>query len=387
MSEPTQTRQDSNSLRRKLLGAGLLLLIGFVALLASSPDGGDSAAVSPEKGLRTISSSLVGRQVVEAEVRLSGILEADREVRLSVESSGRVVRTGAHVLDPVIRGQILLEIDPVPAEIAVRQAQAQVDRTESELALAMAQNRRSSSLAKREVLSQSEIDSTQSRLGVARASLASARAQLDRALDDQAKRTLTAPFSGVLRAFAPQEGEYVRAGQEVGELVDPETLILEVGLTDRDISWVPQGAHAEVFVEALPDRTFQGIARRIARAANAANRKFPVEIEVPNADGQLRPGMVAQARMELGRSTEILAVPREAVLRQLGVTSVFLSEDEPDTDLQRLRQIPIRVRPVPFRATLLEVLSGLEPGQRIATSDLRQLVDKELVALDPETNR
>jgi hypothetical protein len=97
--------------------------------------------------------------------------------------------------------------------------------------------------------------------------------------------------------------------------------------------------------------------------------------------------MVAQARIELALSTRILAIPREAVLSQLGVTSVFLSEDEPDTDLQRLRQIPIRVRPVPFRATLVEVVSGLEPGQRIATSDLRQLSENELVSLDTEENQ
>ncbi|HAC78683.1 MAG TPA: hypothetical protein DCG06_00180, partial [Deltaproteobacteria bacterium] len=347
MTEDTQSTSDRSSLRRKLLGTGLVLLAGFVVLLATAPDGGDSGAPSPDRGRRVVSSTLVSEQLVDAEVRLSGILEADREVRLSAESSGRVVVMGAQALDPVTKGQILLEIDPIPAEIAVRQAQAQVDRTESELALATAQSRRSTSLAEREVLSQSEIDSTESRLGVARAALASARAQLDRALDDRAKRTIRAPFSGVLRSFQPQEGEFVRTGQEVGELVSLDLLTLEVGLTDRDIAWVPQGSTAEVFVEAMPDRVFKGVAQRIARAANADNRKFPVEIEVPNIDRNLRPGMVAQARIELARSTRILAIPREAVLSQLGVTSVFLSEDEPDTDLQRLRQIPIRVRPVP----------------------------------------
>jgi membrane fusion protein (multidrug efflux system) len=364
-----------------------VLLAGFVFLLATAPDGGDSGAPSPDRGRRVVSSTLVSEQLIDAEVRLSGILEADREVRLSAESSGRVVVMGAQALDAVTKGQILLEIDPIPAEIAVRQAQAQVDRTESELALATAQSRRSTSLAEREVLSQSEIDSTKSRLGVARAALASARAQLDRALDDRAKRTIRAPFSGVLRSFQPQEGEFVRIGQEVGELVSLDMLTLEVGLTDRDIAWVPQGSKAEIFVEAMPDRVFEGVAQRIARAANADNRKFPVEIEVPNSNRNLRPGMVAQARIELARSTRILAIPREAVLSQLGVSSVFLSEDEPDTDLQRLRQIPIRVRPVPFRATLVEVVSGLEPGQRIATSDLRQLSDNELVSLDTEENQ
>lgn len=387
MAEPTETVPKANSLRRKLLATGLLLLAGFAYLILTSPDGRDSTAPSPEQGLRSISSSMVTLEVVEAEVRLSGILEAQREVRLAAESSGRVVATGAREFEAVLAGQMLLEIDPAPAEIAVRQAQAQVDRTESELSLAMAQSKRSDSLAKREVLSQSEIDGTKSRLGVARAALASARAQLDRSLDDRAKRKIVAPFAGVLRKFGPQEGEYVRAGEEVGELVSPDILTLNVGLSDRDISWVPQGAVAEIHVEALPDLPFEGTVQRISHAADTESRKFPVEIEILNPDRKLRPGMVAQARIELGRSTKILAIPAEAVRQELGVTSVFLSEPEPGGDLQRLRHIPIRTRPVPFRATLVEVLSGLKSGQRIATSDLRQLADNELVTLEIEKTR
>ena len=385
MNDQNTSSSGDNSLRRKLLGVGFVLLVGFVVLLVTAPDGRDSAETAPEKGLRTVSTSAVQPQVVDAEVRLSGILEADREVRLSAESSGRVVRTGAQAFDMVQAGELLLEIDPVPADIAVRQAQAQVDRTQSELALAEAQSRRSTSLAERQVLSQSEIDSTESRLGVARASLAAARAQLDRAVDDQNKRTLKAPFSGVLRAFSPQVGEFVRAGQEVGELVSPDLLILEVGLGDRDIASVPPGASASIYLEAMPERSFVGTARRIGRAANIRNRKFPVEIEIPNVDGQLRPGMVAQARIELGRSRRILAIPREAVLEELGVASLFRIENEPDSNLHRLRKTPIRVRPVPFRPTLVEVVSGLEPGETIATSDIRQLADGDLVVREAES--
>ena len=385
MTDQNPDNTGRNTLRRKLLGVAAVLLLGFAYLLATAPDGSDSPDPSPQKGLRTVTSQSVLPQTIDAEVRLSGILEADREVRLSAESSGRVVRTGAQAFDRVDAGDVLLEIDPVPAEIAVRQAQAQVDRTTSELALADAQSRRSASLAEREVLSQAEIDSTQSRLGVARAALAAARAQLDRARDDQKKRTLVAPFAGVLRAFAPQPGEFVRAGQEVGELVSPDVLILEVGLSDRDIASVPSGALAKIHLEAMPDRSFTGTARRIGGAANMRNRKFPVEIEIRNPDALLRPGMVAQASLELSRSQEVLAIPREAVLEELGVHSVFLLEEEPESELHRLRKSAIRVRPVPFRPTLYEVVSGLRPGQSIATSDIRLLGHGDLVVLAPET--
>ena len=136
MTDQNPDNTGRNTLRRKLLGVAAVLLLGFAYLLATAPDGSDSPDPSPQKGLRTVTSQSVLPQTIDAEVRLSGILEADREVRLSVESSGRVVRTGAQAFDRVDAGDVLLEIDPVPAEIAVRQAQAQVDRTTSELALA-----------------------------------------------------------------------------------------------------------------------------------------------------------------------------------------------------------------------------------------------------------
>ena len=92
-----------------------------------------------------------------------------------------------------------------------------------------------------------------------------------------------------------------------------------------------------------------------------------------------------RASLELSRSQEVLAIPREAVLEELGVHSVFLLEEEPESELHRLRKSAIRVRPVPFRPTLYEVVSGLRPGQSIATSDIRLLGHGDLVVLAPET--
>lgn len=377
-----QAQPDNGTRRNLLIAAGALAGLAVVLILtapdnSAAPRGGDGDA------LREVRTWQAVARRWPATVELSGVLRADRHVRLAAESSGRVVRAHAQAFDTVEDGALLIEIDPVRGEIALRQAQARRQRAESELELARNESARSESLMQREVLSDSEMEGMQNRLRVAEAAAAEARAGLEMARNDLEKRHLRAPFRGTLRSFPIEENEFVQAGQEVGEILDLTTLKLEAGLTDRDIVWLETGTEVEVQLEAFPDRIFRGHVRRIGSAADARTRKFPIEIEIPNPGRELLPGMVGRARLDLNRETDTLAVPRAAVREQLGVHSVFLVEPGPEENTARLRQQIVRVRPLPFRPTLTEITHGLESGRQIALSDSGGLRDGETVRVQP----
>ncbi|MFP6663257.1 MAG: efflux RND transporter periplasmic adaptor subunit [Deltaproteobacteria bacterium] len=378
MSEQNRSRSLKNTLRI----IALALVAGAFLLFTTAAE---DEAITTENGeqasLRMVETAVVMPRRLGAEVALSGILGADRHIRLSAESAGRIVRTHAHAHDSVAKSALLIEIDPLPAAIAVRRAEARVLRAKSELALARSESRRSESLVERRVLSNAEMESSTNRLHVTEAMLAEAHASLEQARDEQQKRHLRAPFAGILRSFPLEEGEFVHLGQEVAELLNLDILVLEVGLSDRDVVWVKPGSAVELHVEALPERIFHGRIRRVGAAAAERSRKFPVEIEIANADRALLPGMVARARFSLGHHAEILAIPREAVLRELGVTSVFVIGTADPEGRYQLERRPIRTRPVAFRPTLIEVLAGIKKGESIAISETKRLRDGEWIRL------
>ena len=316
----------------------------------------------------------LARVPLEYRVRVSGIVEPRTRVELFAEEGGRVLEVGAEDLDIVEAGQLLVRIDPLAGEVEVARSEALAAQAESELSLARANLERQKTLATSRVASESDLDTAVNTERVAVAVHRAAKASLRDAHDRLAKRTVLAPFGGVLRGFDVEAGEYVTPGQRLGELLDASRVRVRIGLRDRDVVAVSPGALAEVEVEARPGEVFTGTVLRVAGAADEMTHKFPVEVEVENPGGRLLPGMVARVRLKLGGVREARLVPRDAVLDRFGLFFVYVVHAEPEGAVVA-RQRRVAVKSVPFRPGELEVTEGLDVGERIVTSGLRQLSD------------
>lgn len=365
------------SLRTSLLATAIALVLGGVALFQSAPEPERVAAASPSERLREVATLEVLSAPIRLDVQVAGVLEPRRSVALFAETRGPVIEVGAEELDRVEAEQVLVRIDPLLAAVALERAEAAVTRTESELALARSNLARRRSLSERGVASDADLEDTESAERVAAAGLRDARAERVRARDDLAKKTVVAPFAGVLRTFPVEVGEYLNEGQQIGELLDLSTARATLGLSDREIVAVRGGQPVEVRVEAYPGEVFEGRILRVGAASDVQTGKFPVEIEVENSDGRLLPGMVARAHLDLGEPVARRVVPREATLDEFGLRFVWVIEREAGADVARRRRV--EVRPLAFRPGVFEVVSGLDDGTRIAVSDLRQLRDGEPV--------
>ena len=375
----------SNRLRKAfLLVAGLLFVGGFL-LFRFAPEQAQIEPAGAKVALRPVDLHRVESAELRSHVEVAGVLEGRREATLFSETRGPVLELGAEELDRVEAGQMLLRIDPLQAEVAVERARAVLARRKSELALARSNLERRRVLAERGVASDADLDDALNAEKVAAAALRQNRAELRQALDDLANKTVVAPFTGVLRRFEVEKGEFVRDGQDLGELVDLSAARTTLGLSDRQVVVLSPGQDVEAHAPARPGETFAGSVLRVGAASDPETRKFPAEIELPNPDGRLLPGMAVTVGLELGAPGIRTAIPAEAMLDEFGLDFVWVVAPEDGVLVARRRRVS--VRPLPFEPGRVEILSGLEPGEQIAVSATRQLRDGESVRRGGRTDR
>jgi membrane fusion protein (multidrug efflux system) len=380
----SEVPRGPRSLRGWILTLTALLVAGGLILEATAPEPDEVAPTGESGVLQEVAVIRVAPVPVVTRTRVSGVLEARRSVQIFAETRGPVVAIGAEALDRVAAGLELVRIDPLQAEVAVERAGAAVTRAESELALALSNFDRRASLAERGVASTSMLEDAENARKVGSAAERDARAELKRARDDLAKKTIRAPFDGVLRSFDVDVGEYVAEGQKLGELLDTRSARVTIGLRDHEVVAVKSGQTVEVHVEAYRGEVFAGTVLRVGAASDAETRKFPIEVEIPNDAGRLLPGMVATVTLEFTEAGERMLIPRDAAIEEFGLHSVFVVEVAGAGGNAIATRRRIEVRPLPFRPAELEAVSGLEPGSRVVVSGARQLRDGDAVRLRPE---
>ncbi len=373
MTDVQTTESSTGKARLGFLTVAGLLVLSTVALNMCAPKPMERAAAGAEATAVLVRTQKLTTQPLQRSTSLSGVVEPKRRVELFAEFGGRVTEVGAERLDRVEQDQVLVQMDPLLAKVAVERGLAAVARSESQLSLAENERKRFENLATRDAASASRRDQAVSAQKVAFANLREARANLDEARDQLAKKTVRAPFEGVLQAFPVEVGEYLKAGESLGELLDLSSARIELGVTDREIVDVAPGADVSVSLEAYPNEIFNGRILRVAAAADTTSRKFPVEIEVENQDQRILPGMMARVALQLGEPVPSRALPRDAVLDQFGVEYVFAIRKEGEGLVAERRRVEVRA--IPFRPEQVEVVGGLEEGDEIAILGMAELRD------------
>jgi len=183
-------------LQRAFTGVSGLFVLAGLLLMMTAPDAEEIAAVGGSQILREIRVAELTLRSVDARVEISGVLEPRRVVLLFAETSGPVTAIGAEDLDAVDADQVLVEIDPLLAEVAVENASAGVTRAQSELELAKSNLARRSSLADSNISSASALEDATNAQRVASADLRGELAELKRAKDDLANKIIREPFTG-----------------------------------------------------------------------------------------------------------------------------------------------------------------------------------------------
>ena len=309
------------------------------------------------------------------EIRTVGYLEYDQQKMVSVTTKypGWIEKVFVnYVGEPVRKGQPLFEI-----------YSPELLQTEQDLLSAMGFARR---------MANAPEDAHQRALDLVEAS----RQRLGywdvtedqvRRLEETGKvfRTLTvmAPAGGVVMLRMPGlEGMAVQPGMELFHIADMSSLWLSVEAFENQIRWLRVGSVAEVSLSYFPGETFSGRVRFIEPQISEKTRTVPLKLEVPNRDGRLRAGMYATVRFDPVVARDAVLVPTAAVLRTGQRNLVVVAEGEGHFT-------PREVQLGSEGDGRVEILSGLQAGERVVTSahflidsesNLREAVQKLLAA-------
>jgi RND family efflux transporter MFP subunit len=341
----------------------LFVSVGLAIFLAACGSAKTPASTTPAAGLVVTTVAPVTREVARS-IAVSGSVSAWQEMSLGVELTGnRVTEVLVEVGDRVRAGQPLLRLDSRTLNVQFRQAEASVTQAQAALELARANSKRGDSLVADGLISSSDSDKLRADLSSAEAQLVAAQADRDAAKLRLSFATLSAPDDGIISARSIQPGQVVTAGSELLRLIRRGRLEWRADLAEADLIRVKPGAVVEL--SGPSNETIKGRVRAVAPAVDPATRTGLLYADLPEP-GPLRAGMFAEGRILLG-SAPASVVPRESVVFRDGFAYLFvaksLDDGKADSALRRVeqRRVKIGVR----RGDFTEILSGLEPGDRV----------------------
>ena len=331
----------------------------LLALLLAAAGCNDAGAAPPNPAERPAPPSAKSVRVETAELKpslpeltitLPGEIEGHRDALVQASPGGLIESVHVKVGDKVRRGQLMVRVDAATQSALLNQANVEVDAAEREY-------RRARGL--QDVLPGAELDAADSRW---RSAVAAAKAQRVAV----SRSTVTAPFSGVVVRVDAEAGEVAGPGVPLVRVVQLDPVKVVVSLADRDVVAIKEGMTASVRVGALPE-PFEGTVKRIHRAADMSTRAFTAEIEIPNPDKKLLPGMIASVSLVAQLEGKGMVISLDWLVTGRHENGVFLNEN----GVARWR--PLTLGPI-LREQVL-VTKGLKAGDDIVITGHRDLAE------------
>ena len=365
LKAPARSRRRWDLAVPRASGRGLLLALAAAPLLLSGAGCGqdDGFAAEPE----TAAAAPDTRPIVEAAVIASGFLadvleiagrlEPRAEVLVSSELGGAVEEVRFDKGDRVKRGALLARVGSDLLRAALAEAEAELEGARLDYVQAKQLVERGASPAQDFLGAEVNVKRFEARVEAARLRLT--------------RSEITAPVSGVIVQRDIEPGEVLGPGSPVAVLHDTAVLRATIGIPETDISFFSVGSPAAVSLDAYPDRSFDGRITYIAPTATRPRRSFEAEVEVENADGTLRSGLIVRTGLQRRVFEDAVVVARDALVERDGILHAFVLED----GTADLRSITLG----PDEGDQVVITAGLEVGETLITNGHRNLVDGQPV--------
>lgn len=308
-----------------------------------------------------VETLVLAEQAFDDVIEVTGAVEALDDASLSAQANGSVV-TLTPLGSFVRQGQLVAQLDPGIAQAAMRQAEAQVESAAASHRLAEDNLRRNEPLFQDSIISALEFENVRAQHSQAAASLASAEAARAQAEEQLRNTRVAAPFNGTVEEHFVRRGEQVTAGTPVARVVSTGRVKVAAGVPERFAGDVTRGTPVRVSLNAYG--TAQGIPASVTFAGGTIDpqsRTFPIEVEIPNPDGRIKPEMVAVLHVTRARLTDVVIAPRPALIRE--ETGFIVYVVDRTGNLPRARRQSVEVGAAYQNEVVLE--SGVEPGDEI----------------------
>jgi RND family efflux transporter MFP subunit len=362
------TRQRHPS-RRPTVVELLAITVALAAISACTP-GSDQSTGEEVVKARAVVTEPVAEMMLQTTIELSGEVRPWAAVTVVAEAAGRIVELWTEVGETVTAGQIVARLDDDRARARLEVARAEVARAEAGLTQARRDLTRGEQLAATNDISDVDLESLHLAHDTVQAQLAAVKANLDLAEQALADSVVRAPFSGTVSARMVEIGSWISPGTPVIRLLDHSRVKIAGAASQRDRACLRTGLAAEIHAPALPEESFNGTIRLLGQEAEAATGTYLVELAVIDpttpSGSRLLTGMQVSVIIAIGEH-QTLAIPRQALVRTTSGDGVFIVNNGiahfKAPELGEVHDL------------LVEIHSGLQPGDRIVISGQHILVD------------
>jgi membrane fusion protein, multidrug efflux system len=348
----------------KRMIAMLVLMIALIAGLAFikfrqfQAMAAQFAAMQPPP--EAVTTIVAQREEWPATISSIGTVAAVQGVTVSADLPGIVDRIAFDSGKPVKEGDVLVQLD-------TRQEQAQLAAAEAQLELSRLTFQRMQGLVEQDAVSRAEYDTAAAAFKQAEARIREIHATIER-------KTIRAPFGGVLGIRAVNLGQYLTGGDAVVPLQSLDPIYVNFGVPQQDASRMRLGRTVRITASDLGNVEFGGRISALDSVVDEATRNVRVQATLANPGGRLRPGMFVQAQVVLGANQPVIALPGSAISYAPYGDSVFVVtdlKDEGGKSYQGVRQQVVKLGGA--RGDQIAVLSGVQPGEVIVTSGVFKL--------------
>ena len=325
------------------------------------------------------------RERITEKITYTGTLEALEKINITPETGGKIARIYVEPGDRVGKGQLLAELETESIRLQVRQAEAGVAVAEASYNDALKNKERMDRLLKESAVSAQQSEKIQLAFDAATAQLEQARAGLNLARHALDQSLMKAPFAGIIASKNAEVGDVINPmmggayGGGAGgvlTLMDYSTIKLAVSISSEDIGRIRKGQEAVLRIGSIPGRDFRGVVRVVNLAADPQNKKFEVEVHVPNPDAALRPGTFGDLVFEVQSHENALVVPQSAVLEN---SYVFVA----DGGKAVRKNVTLGIQ----NTTMVEILGGLGDGESVIVEGNYGLEDGSPVQVFEEVKK
>jgi membrane fusion protein, multidrug efflux system len=359
-----------------VLMASAIAGLGFIKLRQVQAMAQQFAAMQPPP--EAVTTIVATREDWPAVLTAIGTVAAVQGVTVSADLPGVVGRIAFESGRTVQNGDVLVQLD-------TRQEEAQLAGAEAQVQLALLNFERMQDLVAQDAVSRAEFDAAAAAHTQAEARLREIRATIER-------KTIRAPFTGVLGIRQVNLGQYLTGGDPVVPLQSLDPVYVNFSVPQHDAAQMRKGRIVKITVGGLDGVVFTGRVSALDSVVDEATRNVQVQATLANPGGRLKPGMFVHAQVMLGESRQVVPLPASAINYAPYGDSVFVVTDMQDPQGRAYRGVRQQVVTLgPAHGDQIAVLSGIEPGDEVVTSGVFKLRNGAAVQINntvqPANNR
>src|SRR3989338_5504159 len=277
-----------------------------------------------KEGLVPIKGFRVGRFNFEDSLNALGTIKGAMEFKLSFEVPGTISSINYREGERYEEGALLISLRQDDILLRLKSAQAEFNKSQTQGKIADEKVKDHEKLYAMGAIPKTTLENVKLESQSAKFETESTRLEVKANEAMLEKSNLYAPSAGMIGDLNIEEGETVTPNTLLGTHIMTEFVYAEFGVVERDVNKIALGQKAKVFVDAFPDKTFEGVIENIAPVVSVTSRTATVRVRVENPDRLLLPGMFARIRILLYSKKNTLIVPTDAVQGNEGQQFIYI---------------------------------------------------------------